>query len=264
MNDLQGACVTTAWHRVRARYELPQDEVHVWRADLNQPQGRLALLSGVLSAEERARAERYHFEADRKRSIIGRGLSRLLLAHCLGESPQRLRFIHNAFGKPALVGGHIPHLQFNLSHSGDWILIALAFGRTLGVDVERQKEDMATEAIAARFFSPVECRALAALPAALRCAAFFSCWTRKEAYLKARGDGLSLPLDRFDVAFVPGARPRLIETRHDPAEADRWTLNDLQVGSDYAAALAVEGANWSLKCWDWPAEGTPARFLNEG
>jgi 4'-phosphopantetheinyl transferase len=140
-------------------------------------------------------------------------------------------------------------------NSGDWILIALSLGRTLGVDVERKKEDMATEEIAARFFSPIECSALAALPAAMRCEAFFSCWTRKEAYLKARGDGLSLPLDQFDVAFVPGAEPRLIETRHDPAEAHRWTLNALQVGRDYAAALAVEGADWELKCWDWPPAG---------
>ena len=119
---------------------------------------------------------------------------------------------------------------------------------------------MATEAIAARFFSPIECSALAALPAALRCTAFFSCWTRKEAYIKARGDGLSLPLDAFDVAFVPGARARLIATRHDPGDAQRWTLSELQIGPDYAAALAVEGADWRLKCWHWPAKGPVPGF----
>ena len=86
----------------------------------------------------------------------------------------------------------------------------------------------------------------------MRCTAFFSCWTRKEAYIKARGDGLSLALDQFDVAFAPGAEPRLIETRHDPADAERWTLAELQVGYDYAGAVAVQGANWQLKCWDWP------------
>ena len=256
----QEATAQTAWHCVRGDYGLPPDEVHVWRANLNQPQDRMNLFGQILSHEERARALRYHFEADRNRCIIGRALSRLLLAHCLGESPQGLRFTHNRFGKPALATGHGPQLEFNLSHSGDWILIALSRGRALGVDVERQKEDMATEAIAARFFSPIECSALSALPAALRGAAFFSCWTRKEAYIKARGDGLSLPLDAFDVAFVPGAKARLIATRHDPGEAQRWTLRELQIGRDYAAALAVEGADWRLKCWHWPAKGPMPAF----
>jgi 4'-phosphopantetheinyl transferase len=222
---------------------------------LNWPREGLNWLAEVLSQDERARAERYHFEADRKRSIIGRGLSRLLLGHCLGESPGHLQFSYNPFGKPALAPGHVRPLQFNISHSGEWVLIALAVNRPLGVDVERKREEMATEAIAERFFSPAECSALAALPPALRCAAFFSCWTRKEAYLKARGDGLSLPLDQFDVAFVPGASPRLIATRHDPTEAQRWTLSELQVGCNYAAALAVEGADWTLKCWEWMADG---------
>jgi 4'-phosphopantetheinyl transferase len=126
----------------------------------------------------------------------------------------------------------------------------------MGVDVEREREDMATAEIAARFFSPLECSTLAALPAAKQCEAFFSCWTRKEAYLKARGDGLSLPLDQFDVAFAPGEEPRLINTRHDPAEAQRWKLMTLQVGHGHAAALAVEGTDWKLKCWDWPPAGT--------
>jgi 4'-phosphopantetheinyl transferase len=245
----------TAWLRARDRYELLADEVHVWRANLEQPQSCWASLIRVLSAEERERAGRYHFEADRKRCIIGRGLTRLLLAHCLRESPERLRFVYNAFGKSALASERLAHLQFNVSHSGDWILVALSRGRQLGVDVERHRSDMASDAIAARFFSPSECSVLAGLPPEMRCTAFFSCWTRKEAYLKARGDGLSLALDQFDVAFAPGAEPRLIATWHDPVDAERWTLADLQVGSDYAGAIAVQGANWQLKCWDWPPAG---------
>jgi len=256
----QKDAAATVWHRLHGHYELPTDEVHVWRANLNWAQERLNRLAEVLSQEERARAERYHFEADRKRSIIGRGLSRLLLAHCLGESPQRLQFVYNPFGKPALAPGHVRPLQFNVSHSGEWVLIALSVNRPLGVDVERKREEMATEAIAERFFSPAECSALSALPSAVRCAAFFACWTRKEAYLKARGDGLSLPLDQFDVAFVPGAKPRLIATRHDPIEAQRWTLSELQVGCNHAAALAVEGADWTLRCWDWTADGAALGF----
>jgi 4'-phosphopantetheinyl transferase len=114
---------------------------------------------------------------------------------------------------------------------------------------------MSTAEIASRFFSPSECRALAELPADLRCAAFFCCWTRKEAYLKARGDGLALPLDQFDVAFVPGAEPRLLETRHDPAEASRWALRAIDVGPRHKAAIAVEGSNWTLRCLDWCFNG---------
>jgi 4'-phosphopantetheinyl transferase len=179
----------------------------------------------------------------------------MLLAHCLGATPESLQFIYNEFGKPALAPGPFPHLHFNISHSGEWILIALSFGRILGVDVERKRDDMATAEIAARFFSPAECGTLATLPQAQRCAAFFACWTRKEAYLKARGDGLSLPLDQFDVAFAPGVEPRLVATRHDPAEVDRWKLAALEIGRGHAAALAVEGADWQLKCWDWPPAG---------
>jgi len=110
---------------------------------------------------------------------------------------------------------------------------------------------MATAEIAARFFSPNECRALAALAADVQCAAFFACWTRKEAYLKARGDGLSLPLDEFDVAFAPGQKPRLLETRHDPAEARRWRLQALDLSGDYAGALAAPSSIRKLKCWNW-------------
>jgi 4'-phosphopantetheinyl transferase len=244
-------CASLVWHRAPDTYVLPPNEVHVWRASLHQSPSSFARLLEALSAQECARAERYHFEPDRRRSIIGHGLARLLLAHCLGVSAQDLRFNQNAFGKPELPRGAVPHLHFNISHSGEWILIALSLGRELGIDVEHERKDMATAEIAARFFSPLECSTLAALPTLKRCEAFFSCWTRKEAYLKARGDGLSLPLDQFDVAFAPGQEPRLISTRHDPAEAHRWKLMALHAGPGYAAALAVEGGDWKLKCWDW-------------
>jgi 4'-phosphopantetheinyl transferase len=165
-----------------------------------------------------------------------------------------LQFQYSEFGKPSLAQPSELHppVEFNVSHSGDLVLIALSRRRTLGVDIERMRMDVATEEIATRFFSVNECRDLATVAPDLRCAAFFACWTRKEAYLKARGDGLSLPLEQFDVSFLPGHDPRLIETRHDPAEARRWTLHALEGGFDYKAALAVEGADWKLKCWEWP------------
>jgi 4'-phosphopantetheinyl transferase len=251
-------CAETIWHRPRGDYGLPPDEVHVWRAILDQPQDCIARFMRVLSLDERARADKFHFEADRKRHIIGRGLSRRLLGHCLGRPANELKFEYNEFGKPSLAAGLYPPLQFNVSHSGELVLVALTLGRALGIDVERMQRDMAKEEIAARFFSPNECRALAALAPDMQCAAFFACWTRKEAYLKARGDGLSLPLDGFDVAFAPGEEPRLLETRHDPAEARRWTMHAFNPGHGCKAALAVEGVEWKLKCWDWPSAGLPA------
>jgi 4'-phosphopantetheinyl transferase len=239
------------WKQPRGRYKLPPNEVHVWKATLDQPQGCYAALLRILSSDERARADRFHFEADRKRHILARGMTRSLVGRILDHPAEVLQFEYNAFGKPALARSHQRTIQFNVSHSGDLVLIALSNNRVLGVDVERMKPDMATAEIAARFFSPGECRALAELPAELQCSAFFCCWTRKEAYLKARGDGLSLPLDQFDVAFVPGAEPRLLQTRHDPAEASRWTLRALDVGPGHKAALVVEGSNWALRCFDW-------------
>jgi 4'-phosphopantetheinyl transferase len=249
-------CSDSHWHRPRGDCALAADEVQVWRATLDQPQEQYSELMGVLSHEERARAGRYHFEADRKRSVLGRGLARILLGRCLGEPPERLAFEYNEFGKPQLADAGKPSVEFNLSHSGELVLIALARGRIVGVDVEHVRPDMASGEIAARFFSPNECRVLAALPAEERCAAFFSCWTRKEAYLKARGDGLSLPLNTFDVAFAPGEEPRVIETRHDPAEAGRWQLRALHPGYGCKAALAAEGDGWQVKCWNWTADAT--------
>jgi 4'-phosphopantetheinyl transferase len=175
----------------------------------------------------------------------------LLLGLYLGRSAPQIEFKYNAFGKPGLADSSLP-FQFNVSHSGEVILVAAAIDRVLGVDVEQIKPDMANGEIAARFFSRRECSTLMALPREMRAEAFFACWTRKEAYLKARGDGLSLPLDRFDVAFSPAENPRLLATRHDPAEASRYTLAALDAGPGYAAALAVEGSDWRLKCWEWP------------
>lgn len=241
------------WQRPSANYRLPGDEVHVWRMILKTPDVCATQWQKTLSQDERDRADRFKFELDRKRYVVGRGALRLLLARILDVPVEQLRFEYAASGKPALAAGHRLPLNFNVSHSGDLILVAVAIGRALGIDVERIRTDLATERIAAQYFSTVECEVLASLAVHARREAFFACWTRKEAYVKARGDGLLLPLDQFDVAFRPGEVPRLLATRDDPAEAMRWTLRDLQPGRDYAAALAVEGSGWKLKCWDWTA-----------
>jgi 4'-phosphopantetheinyl transferase len=232
-------------------YVLPEDEVHVWRISLDMPASGVAELRQILSPNERERADRFHFELDRKRFVTGRGLLRTLLGHISGLPADQLQFEYDEFGKPNLVAGQGLPLQFNLSHSGELVLIAIAAGRALGIDVEKIRTDFAADELAAHFFSVNERKILVSLAGQMQYEAFFACWTRKEAYLKARGVGLSLPLNQFDVSFLPDEEPRLLETRHDPADASRWILRALEPGRNYAAALAVAGSDWKLKCWDW-------------
>jgi 4'-phosphopantetheinyl transferase len=159
-----------------------------------------------------------------------------------------LRIVGGLNGKPELALDAAP-VSFNVSHSGDWILVALAVRRAVGVDIEQMRSGMAVLEIAQRVFSEAERTALAALPAAAREESFFSCWTRKEAYIKARGDGLLLPLDSFDVSFRPTEAARLLATRPDPDEARRWTLRNLAFGARYRAAVAAAGSGWHLQRW---------------
>jgi 4'-phosphopantetheinyl transferase len=153
-------------------------------------------------------------------------------------------------GKPELVPAlDATPVAFNISHSGDWILVALAQQRAVGVDVELMRSGMAVLEIAQQVFSEAERTGLAALPAAACEESFFVCWTRKEAYIKARGDGLSLPLDSFDVSFRATDAAQLLATRPDPGEASRWTLRDLPLGAGYHAAVAAAGSGWQLRQW---------------
>jgi 4'-phosphopantetheinyl transferase len=241
------------WEKFNGNYALPEGEVHVWRTGLDITVFDIGRLRRILSPDEQERADRFHFEADRRRSIIGRGHLRLLLGEILGLPADSLQFDYDEFGKPRLMPTQRLALQFNVSHSGDLILIAISIGRAVGVDVERIRTDLDLDGVAARFFSANERKTLASLAGPGRYEAFFTCWTRKEAYLKARGVGLSLPLDQFDVSFLPDEEPRLLATRHDPPDAGRWGLRALGLSGGYVAALAAQGSNWKLKCWDWPA-----------
>ncbi|MBO0766892.1 MAG: 4'-phosphopantetheinyl transferase superfamily protein [Hyphomicrobiaceae bacterium] len=239
------------WMPPPDRRPWPDGAVHVWRARLDWPDASAVALEPILSGDERERIARLHFQRDRRRSLISRGLLRTLLGRYLDMPPEALAFGYSPYGKPALAVPDTP-LRFNVSHSGELLLIAVTLERALGVDVEEIRRDMEVLEIAARFFSPSERDRLASVPEVLRHDAFFDCWTRKEAYIKAKGDGLSLPLDQFDVAFGPGLPARLLATRPDQAEARRWWLRELDVAEGYKAALAVEGAGLTLACWDWP------------
>ena len=172
----------------------------------------------------------------------------MILGRYLGVHPRKLHFFYGANGKPELatVAGD-ETLRFNLSHSDGLALLAVTRGRQIGVDLERIRKDLAGEQIAARFFSPRETAELHAVPGNAKPAAFFNCWARKEAFIKATGEGLSCPLDLFDVSLVPGEPAALLSVRGDSQEASRWALRELMAGSGYAAALAVEGDDWRLR-----------------
>jgi 4'-phosphopantetheinyl transferase len=240
------------WQHPIGRYALPADRTHVWRADLRRLYGDVPDLRNLLSVDECGRADRYQFEADRNRYIVARAVLRLLLGHCLDCAVGHLTFATDRFGKPTLLAPAMASLQFNVSHSGDYILVALNRRHAVGVDVERIRADLAMEEIAQRFFSLREWGDLSALTSQERPGGFFACWTRKEAYLKGRGDGLTVPLAAFDVTLRPGDDVRLIETRHDINDVHRWTLSALDCGNDYRAAVAVAGRDAALDCWEWP------------
>jgi 4'-phosphopantetheinyl transferase len=193
-------------------------------------------MRGLLSADERERADRFYFERDRRRYVVGRALLRKLLARYTAVGADELAFDYGQFGKPSLGAGP----SFNLSHSGEVALYAFAAAGELGVDVEVDDADFAKDRIAERFFSPAEVRVLRSLPPAAQPRAFLCCWTRKEAFIKARGDGLSLALDSFDVTLAPDAPAALLRTawsRHEPGE---WQIEDLSdPGGGYVAALAI-------------------------
>lgn len=233
---------------------LEPDEVHVWRASLDADANLLEKYERLLCANERKRAERFVFQKHRRRFIVARAVLRVILGGYLNQAPDQMRFLYGPEGKPALGDTGGGSVRFNLSHSEALALYAFARGREVGIDVEWMSPRVAFEGLAERFFTPGEAATLRSLPAHAREPAFFACWTRKEAYMKAIGKGLSLPTQDFEVTLAPGEPAALISTRHDPDQATRWSLLELDAAPGFAAALAVEGRGWRLKRWQWKAD----------
>lgn len=240
------------WFPPPIKLTLAEDEVHVWRAPLDLPSAQVHYLKEMLAAEELSRADRFHSEKGQRRFIVGRGILRTILSHYLTVAPGHLSFRYNCHGKPFLTSEFDHHkLSFNLSHSNGLVLYAIACGREIGIDLEQIHTNFEHEKIAERFFSPREIAALRTISAEMKAEAFFKCWTAKEAYIKAQGKGLSLPLHSFDVSYAPGEPARLLATRDDPLEASRWTLRELMPGDGYVGALVAKGCDWKHKCWQW-------------
>jgi 4'-phosphopantetheinyl transferase len=227
------------------RLHLTPADVHLWQAKLDK---RLAdSVERHLSTDEIYRAGRFHFVKDRDHYVAARGLLRTLLSVYLGIRSDKLRFSYAEKGKPSLEESHESAINFNLAHSHGMAVYAFSPSREVGIDLEYMREDLASEDIAERFFSRREIKMLAGVPAELRTQSFFNCWTRKEAYIKARGEGLSMSLDEFDVSLEPGEPAALLANHKEPAEVTRWSMQSISVPAGYVAALCVAGFDWRLK-----------------
>jgi 4'-phosphopantetheinyl transferase len=192
----------------------------------------------ILNDDERARALRFRHARDRDRYVARRAMLREILASYLGRAPEQVEFTPNEFGKLSIAGSD---LRFNLSHSHGVALYAIARGFEVGCDIERRDVGFADDQIPEHFFSPKEVRALRALPPEQQTEGFFNCWTRKEAYIKARGYGLSLPLDSFDVSLAPGAPAALQRS------CDGWSVKSFEPLPGFQAAVVVEGYDWEMR-----------------
>jgi 4'-phosphopantetheinyl transferase len=234
---------------------LHRDEVHVWLADLNHSGFPAAEIDHILSQEERERAARFYLQRDRNHFAAGRAMLRSILGRYLNTDPHQLQFSRGPHGKPALAtDGGADALCFNIAHSHDVALCAVARGRDIGVDVERVRADVNVDLIAERFFSQREIAALRSLPPERKLTAFFTCWVRKEAYVKARGDGLAMDLDSFSVSFLPGEPAALLDVQGHPEEALAWSLTELDFAPSFAAALAVRAGECRVRCREFTAD----------
>ena len=222
------------------RFIIGNDEVHIWRADLSSEE-HACRLEHLLSSDEIKRANRFRFPQHRRRFVIARGCLRTLLGGYLGMDARELIFAYSAEGKPSLDPRHKSDIRFNVSHSGDIAAFGIVVARDIGVDVEMIGREVDVDEIPKRFFSSAEQQMLAGLRGEDKYRGFFNCWTRKEAYVKAVGSGLSLPLRDFDVSLLPGEPAKLLATRPDKNLVDRWSMASLDFGNGCAAAVVVEG-----------------------
>lgn len=242
--------------RAAAGLELPAGVVHVWAVPLDPPAARVEQLGRFLSEDEWERARRFRFDKHRRQYVVGRGALRSLLGAYVGLQPGEVRFTYGPRGKPFLAppldqrgGGGA--LQFNLTNSDELALVGFVRGVEIGVDVEYLKPMPDAEQIAERFFSESERVVLRGLPADRKEEAFFNCWTRKEAYLKAVGEGLAAPLDSFDVTLAPGEAPCMLSLEGDRERAARWFFRHFRPAVDYIGALAIEGGEWQVETFSF-------------
>ena len=243
---------STSWRSSPEELVLDDNEVHVWRASLHQKRQIVRALSEHLKPDERKRAHGFRFPLDREYFVVGRGVLRDILSRYLRTTPDQISFSYNDYGKPTLDGeGGDQGLRFNLSHSHGVALYVVTRERSVGVDLEFIREDFDCVEIATRFFSPSEVTTVRTLLPNLQAAAFFNCWTRKEAFIKAIGDGLSRPLDQFSVSLVPKEPACLLSIDDDSQAAARWYMKEIFPGPGFTAAVVTEGHPRIFHYWQW-------------
>ena len=237
------------WIAPQARPALADGEAHVWLAHLPSARASFDRYARVLSGDERARAEKFHFAEHRERWQMTRGILRLLLARYLEADARALAFEYGAHGKPQLKHAANLALHFNASHAGDYAAIAMTRSGEVGVDIERIRKDMPRrDEIARRYFAPGEQQQLFALPEFERDCAFFALWTCKEAFVKARGDGIFSGLDQFEVALDP---PHVVSVAGTDIALLNWWMAALPPVPDYAGAVVVRASVRTARFWKW-------------
>ena len=223
------------------------DEIHVWQARLDDPTLEVSLFYETLTEDERDRAARFSLEKHRQRFIVGRGIWRNIIARYLAVEPAEVRFDYAARGKPSLAEPKIENFRSNVSHSRDLALYAFALGVPLGVDVEIIRPVNNMDAIAKRFFSPLEYDLLQQVSPGDGLEAFFNCWTRKEAFIKANGQGLSMPLDSFAVSVAASEPARFLHLKSDSCDSDAWSLHHLKPAADSVGAVAIPAVDRKVR-----------------
>jgi 4'-phosphopantetheinyl transferase len=229
------------WNTPPERLELNDDGIDVWRARLNTSANTIDRYIDWLSPHEHRRAKRYYFNKHRQSFVVRRILLRKLIGRYLDMNPWDVLLDGNQYGKPMLAGELAKQLQFNLSFSNNMALFAFSRHRSIGVDIENIDDRVIDEYVAQRHFSSNEIATFIALPRKQQVEAFYNCWTRKESWIKARGLGLSIPLDSFEVSLAPGDPARLIATGTDTNQLNNWTMYSLTPAPGYTAAVAAQG-----------------------
>jgi len=244
--------VPSVWAHAPSSLSLEPGRIDLWRINLLQPEWVIDRCRRVLCSTELERFARFHFRRHRDRYVVRHGAVRCILAAYLCVPPPEVRFQAGGYGKPEIVDAkNHSKLKFNLSHSGDVALVAVTAGLRIGIDVERVRSDASCVGIAERYFCEGEIAKLKEFPADQQTEAFFDCWTRKEAYVKARGEGLSMPLDSFEVTFGARAPALVTVAAAKPDEIEFWGMYALQGIPGYKAAMVVEGRVHQIKYWDW-------------
>jgi 4'-phosphopantetheinyl transferase len=235
------------WANSTEKSFILKNTIHIWKITYSDFDNEESGFGKILSKQEISRADKFYFSIDKKRYLLTRALLKNILARITGADPQKLHFKFNEHGKPHLE--NFKHIYFNISHSADIGLIAVTDCAAIGIDVEEYRKRLQLQEISKRFFSRYETDVLSKLPDNQKMHAFFNCWTRKEAFIKALGLGLTLPLKHFDVTLHPAEQARVIAIRYKDEKAEEWTLKDIPMENEYAAAFAVKFKNFKDYYW---------------